>query len=111
MGMNQEASCPAPVGVKGAEEEEYMSPSELISELHGVAKHYGSVAAMCKESVSMKADDASDPDVIKLLDAAIALQLYAQLKKKQANPANPANPEAIDAMKKVFTDNITDLSN
>ena len=105
--MNQEVSSPDHVGVRGDEgaEEEYMSKSELISELHGVAKHYGSVTAMCKQSVSMKADDASDPDVIKLLDAAIALQLYAQLKKKQADP------EAIDAMKKVFTDNITDLSN
>ena len=108
MGMIQEASWPDHVGVQGdegADEEEYMSGSELISELHGLAKHYGSVSAMCKQSVSMKADDGSDPEVIKLLDAAIALQLYAQLKRKQADL------KTIAAIKQVFLDNINGLSN
>ena len=84
-------------------EEEFMSGNDIITELYGVAKHYGSVRAMCAQSNRMKADTGSESQVINILDAAIAIQIYSQLKKKEVDQ------EILDEIKKVFHDNISSL--
>jgi len=89
------------VSVRG---DEYISGKDLITELYGVAKQYGSVKVMCAQSNRMRADTGSDSEVLNILDAAIALQLYTQLTKKNADK------EIIDAIKKVLLDNIKAIS-
>lgn len=107
MGINLEDSSLDFVsgrGDEGGDEEEYMSWKDFITELHEVAKSYGSVKAMCTQSNRMRLDAGFDSDGLNILDAAIALQMCLQLKKKNAPD------DVINAIKKVLLDNIKAIS-
>ena len=69
-------------------ESEFMSNGELIQRLSKIATHYGTLNAMCAKSLELKKQN--QEDLYRILDAAIALQIYAQTSK------NSNDPEKID---------------
>ena len=77
---------------------EFMSNKELIQELSNIAIQYGSLNAMCAMSIEFKKQN--QEDLYRILDAAIALQIYAQIKRNN-------DPEkidlALDLIRKTFT--------
>ena len=80
-----------------------MTGQELMEELLEIGRTYGSVPAMCKRSNSMRLDTESDPEVLNVLDAAIALQLYIKARKKNDDP------ETIALLKKTLIDKINGM--
>ena len=78
---------------------EYISDQEVIQELSNIAKSYGSLNAMCAKSIELKKKN--QPHLYTILDAAIALQIYAQIKKKNNDPEKIEL--ALDLIKKTFT--------
>lgn len=65
-------------------ESEFMFNEELIQRLSKVATHYGTLNAMCAKSMELKKQN--QEDLYRVLDAAIALQIYTQTKKKNNDP-------------------------
>ena len=59
---------------------DFMSNRELLEQLSNIATHYDSLNAMCAKSAQLKKQN--KPDLYLVLDAAIALQVYTQIKKK-----------------------------
>tara|TARA_Y100000996_G_C22091272_1_gene465862 strand:+ start:254 stop:511 length:258 start_codon:yes stop_codon:yes gene_type:complete len=78
---------------------EYISNRELIKELSNIANHYGTLDAMCAKSLELK--NPEDLYTKRILDAAIALQIYAQTKKKNNDPEKI--DLALDLIREVFT--------
>ena len=78
---------------------EFMSNKELIQELSNIAIQYGSLNAMCAMSIEFKKQN--QEDLYRILDAAIALQIYAQTKKKNNDPEKI--DLALDLIRKTFT--------
>ena len=78
---------------------EFMSNQELIQELSNIANHYGTLDAMCAKSLELK--NPEDLYAKRILDAAIALQIYAQTKKKNNDPKKI--DLALDLIRETFT--------
>ena len=78
---------------------EFMSNQELIQNLFEVANHYGTLDAMCAKSLELKKHNQTD--LYRILDAAIALQIYAQTKKKNNDPEKIYL--ALDLIRETFT--------
>jgi hypothetical protein len=78
---------------------EFMSNQELIQELSNIANHYGTLDAMCAKSLELK--NPEDLYAKRVLDAAIALQIYAQTKKKNNDPEKI--DLALDLIRRTFT--------
>ena len=78
---------------------EIMSNQELIQKLFEVANHYGTLDAMCAKSLELK--NPEDLYAKRVLDAAIALQIYAQTKKKNNDPEKI--DLALDLIRETFT--------
>ena len=78
---------------------EFMSNSELIQELSKVAQHYGTLNDMCKKSLELKKENQTDLYLV--LDAAIALQIYAHISKKSEDQEK--KDVALDLIKTTFT--------
>ena len=78
---------------------EIMSNQELIQKLFEVANHYGTLDAMCAKSLELKKENQTD--LYRILDAAIALQIYAQTKKKNNDPEKI--DLALDLIRETFT--------
>ena len=66
------------------EKSEFISNEELIQELSKVATHYSTLDAMCAKSMELKKQNKKE--LYRILDAAIALQIYTQTKKKTNDP-------------------------
>ena len=73
---------------ESSSESEFMSNKELIQQLSKVAIHYGTLDAMCAKSMELKKQN--QENLYRVLDAAIALQIYGQTSK------NSNDPEKID---------------
>jgi len=78
---------------------EFMSNKELLQKLLNIATHYGSLNAMCAKSLELKTPE--DLYAKRVLDAAIALQIYAQTKKKNNDPEKI--DLALDLIRRTFT--------
>ena len=84
---------------KPSSEPEFMSNEELIQGLSKIATHYGTLDAMCRKSIELKKQN--QEDLYRILDAAIALQIYAQTLK---NSDDPEKKElALHLIRKTFT--------
>ena len=64
---------------------EYMSKKEVLEGLISIANNYENITAMCKKSLELKKNKLTDPFVVNLLDAAIALQMYLKSIKEKNN--------------------------
>ena len=78
---------------------EIMSNQKLIQKLSNIANHYGTLDAMCAKSLELKKQNQTD--LYRILDAAIALQIYAQTKKK--NHDQEKIDLALDLIRETFT--------
>ena len=81
---------------------ETMTSRELCEMLGRVSKGYRDLDQMARHSLDMKKDKECDKVTICMLDAAIALQIYAKNKKK-------GNEEALDESKKLLQTMVTKL--
>ena len=77
---------------------ENISNKELVQKLLHIAEHYSSLNQMCAKRLELKNID--EPDLYKVLDASIALQIYAQI-NKQNDPEKLAI--AIHLIKQTFS--------
>ena len=80
---------------------EFMSNKELIQYLSKIATHYGTLNAMWAKSLELKKQN--QEDLYRILDAAIALQIYAQTSK------NSNDPEKIDLALHLIRETFTKL--
>ena len=80
-------------------ESEFMSNRELIQKLSEVASHYGTLDAMCAKSLELKKQN--QEDLYRILDAAIALQIYAQITKNSDDQEK--KDVALHLIKNTFT--------
>jgi len=64
---------------------EYMSKKEVLEGLISIANNYENITAMCERSLEFKKNKSTDPFVVNLLDAAIALQMYLKSIKEKNN--------------------------
>jgi len=81
---------------------EMMSCEEVLTMLGEVANKHRDLDHMARRSLEMKKDSNSDKVAICMLDAAIALQIYAKIKKT-------GNEEQISEIKQFLKDMIIKL--
>lgn len=82
-----------------SEQSEFISSKELIRELLNIAQHYGSLNTMCGKSLELKRQN--QEGLYRVLDAAIALQVYIQALKNNYDQENI--DLAFNLIKKSFT--------